>query len=639
MKTLFLLLALFGSVAALAQPAPFAITAIQRNADNTVTLKWNSEAGKWYQLEYSPDLVTWQTLNELVISQGTTSMSADVGRYDLTPKLKRPFQPGATRRFWRAREIGANQATAPTITISSPSSNDTVSGAILVPVTTSGTSEVATISLYVDGELFAEQSGPTTTFTLNTSEWANGAHQIYAMGGDSRGGTDTTPSSSTQPATNYGVSTTLALTFDNFVSAFFFSEHYFRPDLGETQTISAKFKESANWTLTVTDSTDATVFTITGSGSSVSYTWDGKDGSGTLVPGDAYSYRIVTDHIPPAPLMARSAASTSSTGDESLVNFRPVTNNVATSGVTFGVAYQGHHPDFNVTGAWPGPKANSFNFVQFVPTNYTPPFDALKKVQAIASGFASTIKKFARLSPGSQFGASGILGNDDLTGAKLRAPTNVFNTVNIGLLIGHGVQGNRPDLIGGSGLIETYYPIYTTGATEYDWVRIHECQFGGSLRWMGILACNMAGTTAVPNWETSAAWPFNPNELHLLLSASTSVYMYDTFGTNWAWAMSGKLTNFSTPQSVRRSWLLAGYFSQKVAAADIIANGASPVQVDLRVIGSSNCLNERVSENIGPNGDVVVRTTTVYDPNNASLPVPNKAGYRRTDGVVACGFV
>jgi hypothetical protein len=623
MKALFLLFALFGSVAAFAQSAPFAITAVQRNADNTVTLKWNSEPGKWYQLEYSPDLVTWQTLNELVVSQGTTSMSADVGRYDLTPKLKRPFQSGETRRFWRAREIGVNQGTAPTVTITSPSNNDTVSGVISVPVTTSGTSEVGTISLYVDGELFAEQSGPSTTFTLNTSEWANGAHQIYAMGGDSQGGTDTTPSSSTQPTTNYGVSTTLALTFDNFVSAFFFSEHYFRPDLGETQTISAKFKESANWTLTVTNSTDTTVFTTTGSGSSVSYTWDGKDGSGTLVPADAYAYRIVTDHISPASLMARSAASnssTSSTGDESSVNFRPVTNNAGTSGITFGVAYQGHHP---APSGWLPPRANSFNYVQFVPVDYQVPFDVLNSVSGIATGFASTFQKFGRATPGSQFGTSGVLGNDDLTGAKLRAPTNVFNTVNLGLLIGHGVQGNRPDLIGGSGKIETYYPIYTTGATEYDWVRIHECQFGGSLRWMGILACNMLGTTAVPNWEPSAAWPFDPDKLHLLLSASTSVYMYKSFGTNWAWAMTGKLKNFPTPQPVRRSWLLAGYVTQSIAAADIVQKGGSPVQVDFRVIGSSNCLEERITQNIGPNGDVVVRTTTVYDPTNPSLPVPN----------------
>lgn len=619
-RALLALLALAGSFTAFAQTTPFAITTVQRNADNTVTLKWNSEPGKWYQLEYSPDLETWHTLHELVVSQGSVSMAADVGRYDLTPKIKRPFQPGETRRFWRAREIGANQGTAPTVTITTPSNNDTVSGDISVSVTTSGTSAVGMISLYVDGELFDEQSGPDATFTLNTSEWANGTHQIYAMGADSRGGTDTTPATSTQPTTNYGVSSTLSLTFDNFVSEFFFSESYFRPDLGETQTVSAKFKESANWTLTITDSSANTVFTTTGSGSSVSYTWDGKDGSGNLVPGDAYSYRIVTDYVAPSPSFAGGFAALSSSSEETRVNFRPVTNNVATSGLTFGVAYQGHHPD---SGGWLPPKATNFNYVQFVPINYSVPFGPLNSVSGIASGFASTFQKVGRATPGSQFGASGILGNDDLTGAKLRAPTNVFNTVNIGLLIGHGVQGNRPDLIGGSGKIETYYPVYTTGNSEYDWVRIHECQFGGSLRWMGILACNMLGTTAVPNWETSNAWPFDPNQLHLLLSASTSVYMYKSFGINWAWAMTGKLKNFPAAQPVRRSWLLAGYVTQPIAAADIVQQGGSPVQVDFRVVGSSNCLEERVTQNIGPNGDVVVRTTTVYDPTNPSLPVPN----------------
>jgi hypothetical protein len=333
-----------GMIRVHAQTPPFAVTTIQRNADNTVTLKWNSELGKWYQLEYSPDLVTWQILNELVVSQGTASMSADVGRYDLTPKLKRPFQPGETRRFWRVRETGANQGTAPTITITSPINNDTMSGVVEVDVTTAGPSEVGLVSLYVDGELFEEQAGPTATFTLNTSEWANGVHQIYAMGSDSRGGTDTTPSSSSQPSTNYGVSSTLNLTFDNFVSAFFFSEHYFRPELGETQTVSAKFKQSANWTLTIDNSSGATVFTTTGSGSSVSYTWDGRDGSGNLVPFDAYSYRIDTDYVEPAAMQTFGIAAASSSGASSTVNFRPVTNNVNTAG-TFGVAYQSNHPD------------------------------------------------------------------------------------------------------------------------------------------------------------------------------------------------------------------------------------------------------------------------------------------------------
>jgi hypothetical protein len=232
------------------------------------------------------------------------------------------------------------------------------------------------------------------------------------------------------------------------------------------------------------------------------------------------------------------------------------------------------------------------------------------------------IKRFSGFTRGAQFGSGGVLANDDLTGAKFRGAGNVFNSVNIGLLIGHGVQGDRPDLNSGA-LIETYYPIYAVGESQYDWVRAHEFQFGGDLRWVGILACNMAGTTAVPNWTSHGSWPFQTDKLHLMLAASTSVYMYSSFGTNWAWAMTGKLKGVPSKQSVRLSWLLAGYKTQGVAAADYQGQGGNPVQVDFRVIGSSNCTNELVTQNIGPNGDIVVQTTTIYDPTNPSLPAPN----------------
>jgi hypothetical protein len=160
------------------------------------------------------------------------------------------------------------------------------------------------------------------------------------------------------------------------------------------------------------------------------------------------------------------------------------------------------------------------------------------------------IKRFSGFTRGAQFGSGGVLANDDLTGAKFRGAGNVFNSVNIGLLIGHGVQGDRPDLNSGA-LIETYYPIYAVGESQYDWVRAHEFQFGGDLRWMGISACNMAGTTAVPNWTSHGSWPFQTDKLHLMLAASTSVYMYSSFGTNWAWAMTGKLKGVPSKQSVR----------------------------------------------------------------------------------------
>jgi flagellar hook assembly protein FlgD len=60
----------------------------------------------------------------------------------------------------------------------------------------------------------------------------------------------------------------------------------------DTTTISASFSESASWTLTITDSSNNTVLTTTGSGTSMSYVWNGQNSSGKTVSSGKYTATV-----------------------------------------------------------------------------------------------------------------------------------------------------------------------------------------------------------------------------------------------------------------------------------------------------------------------------------------------------------
>ena len=73
--------------------------------------------------------------------------------------------------------------------------------------------------------------------------------------------------------------------------------------------------------------------------------------------------------------------------------------------------------------------------------------------------------------------------------------SSIFNNVNVGLLIGHGVcsadsSGGHDFTISASGPFQSYFPVLE-GGSGYNWVRLSEFDFGSSgvngLRWMSIL--------------------------------------------------------------------------------------------------------------------------------------------------------
>jgi thermitase len=72
----------------------------------------------------------------------------------------------------------AVDATAPTVTIHSPSAGATVSGVTGVNVSASDNTGVTRIELHIGGSLYAQSTSPSTTFTWNTGNFLDGTYTI-----------------------------------------------------------------------------------------------------------------------------------------------------------------------------------------------------------------------------------------------------------------------------------------------------------------------------------------------------------------------------------------------------------------------------------------------------------------------------
>ncbi len=130
----------------------------------------------------------------------------------------------------------------------------------------------------------------TDTYSLNTCEWLNGPHALFAS-------TLATSQYSSQEnggavLSGHGVSPYVSIIFNNLVEGISFTQPSFDPTLGETQTVSAVFALDSDWTLNIVDVYSNLVFTTNGSGISMSYNWDGNGTGGTNIPAGLYFYYI-----------------------------------------------------------------------------------------------------------------------------------------------------------------------------------------------------------------------------------------------------------------------------------------------------------------------------------------------------------
>jgi hypothetical protein len=85
-------------------PLPFIALAVSAQPDqNTVTLSWSSQIGRTYQVEYSPDLITWfASPTGEVTAAGPTASWTDSG-----PPATATVPFGVTQRFYRVFQYGS----------------------------------------------------------------------------------------------------------------------------------------------------------------------------------------------------------------------------------------------------------------------------------------------------------------------------------------------------------------------------------------------------------------------------------------------------------------------------------------------------------------------------------------------------
>lgn len=632
-------------------------TEVKATSGGAIQLKWNSVSNALYTFEYATGVINagtvWHTLYENYPSLGTNSFWTDAGNSHVPTIIPHPADDAM--RYYRAVQTATNDlASAPVVTVDSPANNSTVTGYATISVGVTSSLTVNSLRLFVDGEEVGYQDDTATNFVINTCQFGNGVHKIHVVAENSSG-SETTGTAS-DVVENYGVSPAITVTFDNFVTDFRGKLRRQDPALYETNRFTAKFASYADWTLSITNQSGVAVRTVTGSGSSMDYTWDGTDdnsltpasggygvvlsastssssmmqmqqslpfamqdaianGESTflieqppLPPGLEYvspqnelsktsfiemaiptEYFALAYDIPQASRlnfasfgggMTLSATGDSGSGGQTTV-LHPMPSLWFAYIGTVGIVYQGNHPD-NV--AYGLDKRPSNGLLGRVTLNVTPgSYGPLKTAKKIEFGFSKYMDdagyrlKFSK-------------GDSDVHAADLRKASkggsNIFNNVDIGLLIGHGTYGSGTSpadyTIAGSGPKQSYYPVYT-GGTGYDWVRFSEFDFGkagaGGLKWMCMLTCNNMVNSVFQDCYNKEVLPINDN-LHLLCGAKTSVYITSNFGLKYA----AYLTGFHTDRvGIKDAWFAAGHASQGINPA---------VSVTFRVAGWPACFGD-----------------------------------------------
>lgn len=273
-----------------------------RNDYGTVLLRWNSETGAVYQVESADAIGTegaqgyeWMIRETDCASKGTNSEWLDVGDTRWIPRVFHPVHQG--QRFYRVQKIGQADLPPPAVSIQLSQSNQ-ISGWLNVSVSTTHAdtnNQLSSVGVFVDGQRV--RTAPIENFStwINTTEWPNGPHEIYAVATTVDGGEtiDTDDSASTNVASmGIGVSTSRIENFENYISQFFVAVPYFDPVAGQTQEVTAVFAEDSYWRITVVDYQDTEVRRFEGQGTSCFAAWDGNDQFGTPLPFGFYDYII-----------------------------------------------------------------------------------------------------------------------------------------------------------------------------------------------------------------------------------------------------------------------------------------------------------------------------------------------------------
>jgi hypothetical protein len=307
-------------------------TAAKATVENAILLYWASNTNEVYEIDYADQLNTnadgttaWTPLYTDYPSHGTNTFVADCGDYDLIPEI--PHPRNSPMRFYRIVNSGTNTSPInPTVAITSPVNGASLSGNVVVTASSSSPEYLSEVSVFIDGE---EQwlSGDGTNFVINTCEWPNGPHTVFAVA-RSQSTIDGIPYNST---VTFGSSASpyVNVTFNNLISRLDLSQRFFEPSEGQTQQVTATFAANVNWSLQIQDPSSNSVRTVTGSGVSMLFNWDGTGDGGASIPDGPYTYLLtaqtnggpyliqggggsVDTNPPPSPSFASSTTSATS---------------------------------------------------------------------------------------------------------------------------------------------------------------------------------------------------------------------------------------------------------------------------------------------------------------------------------------
>jgi len=321
---------------------PLQFNSVSTTLEGAIHLSWDSNPGEIYEIDEADSLIdpntgaiTWNMLYQDYPSQGTNTFWLDTGNYFSDPTIVHPRLSSA--RFYRVVLTGTNTTpTTPFVVIESPTNETVLNGNVTVVVIAGTDQAFPETLLYVDGQEmndadtitnWTDDSGVTNftqaTYTLNTCEWPNGPHSLFATIACQSGPTG--PHDIPDVLIGYGVSPFVSVAFSNLITRISFSQPFFAPEDGTTQKVSAVFAANVNWTLQIQDVDTNTVRTASGSGGSMLFNWDGNGNGGTNLPVGNYTYLISAQTngqaLPDFDLAlssppANAAASTTPTGSE-----------------------------------------------------------------------------------------------------------------------------------------------------------------------------------------------------------------------------------------------------------------------------------------------------------------------------------
>jgi Family of unknown function (DUF6345) len=301
-------------------------------ADQTVKIKWSAETGAVYQVQSADSLtgvgsqgLQWIIREAACASKGNHAEWMDVG----DPLWLSPILPPRFRqmRFYRVAKVGqATLAPSPTVTMQLTQTNAIIGDLYaMVNVTLNDTNQqVSSVSLFVDGQKLRLTISTNFTGFINSCEWPNGPHEIYAVATTVDAG-ETLPDCDGCAETNsakfaISVSPSVSVTFSNYISQLFVAVPFFDPDAGQTQEVVASFPEQTCWRLTVLDYQDSEVRHFTNTSSSLYVAWDGNDDSSNPLPFGFYDYLIEARPAqfgcPPSGMAAMEVKSDSLTASE-----------------------------------------------------------------------------------------------------------------------------------------------------------------------------------------------------------------------------------------------------------------------------------------------------------------------------------